>query len=172
MSQTFQIVKLRPDQWKLYRQIRLEALQTDPQAFGSRYEDMIQQPDSFWQGRLLDAQEGQKNWLLFARGSAGLAGMIGAVTTEDPTVVKIIAVYVRPDFRGRGIGSLLMHAILVVVGKQKAFQKAVLGVNSVQTAAVGLYHRFGFEVVGEEVETSPDGEIRRGFLMEKVLTQV
>ena len=63
----FQIVKLAPDEWQQYKQIRLDSLLTEPQAFGSKYEDQQQRPDSYWQGRLSEAQAGKKGWLLFAR---------------------------------------------------------------------------------------------------------
>ena len=66
-----EIVRLSPDEWPLYKQIRLEALKLEQQAFGSRYADNLQHPDSFWRGRLEQAQAGA-NLLLFARQGTGL----------------------------------------------------------------------------------------------------
>lgn len=165
----FQIVTLAPDEWQAYRALRLECLLREPQAFGSRYADMLQQPDAYWQGRLADARAGEKSWLLFAREDDRLVGMIGAFTTENAGVVKIVSVYVSRETRGKGVGSLLMAAILAVVEKKGTFYKAVLDVNPVQTAAVALYRRFGFAVTGEETVTREDGEIRQQYSMEKEL---
>src|SRR5512146_1094479 len=94
-----QIITLPPEEWRAYRQIRLDSAATDPQAFGVYYADLLRRPDSHWQGRLADAQAGENSWLLFARDNERLVGMIGAHATEDPTVVEIIAVYVSPEKR-------------------------------------------------------------------------
>jgi ribosomal protein S18 acetylase RimI-like enzyme len=164
-----QVVSLSPEEWQDYRQLRLEALVADPQAFGARHADMLEQPPSFWQDRLANAQERKKNWLLFARLDNQLVGMVGAFATGIPGVVEIVAVYVSPEHRGHGIGSQLMSAILAEVEREGAFQKVVLGVNQSQAAAIALYHRFGFSVVREQIITLEDGEIRRGCYMEKDL---
>lgn len=170
---TTQIVTLAPEEWQPYRELRLRALATDPQAFGGSYADALQQPASYWQGRLAeaqaDAQGRQHLWLLFAREAERLVGMIGALAGEDPTVVQIIAVYVSPESRGQGLGNLLMTAILAEVAKKGTFTKAILGVNSAQEAAVALYRSFGFDLVREELVTRAGGEVRRGYWMEKWL---
>ncbi len=61
------IIQLPPEQWPRYRELRLESLREEPQAFGSSFEDMEQRPEAFWQGRLSDAMQGEKSWLLFAQ---------------------------------------------------------------------------------------------------------
>lgn len=165
----FQIVKLAAEAWRQYKQIRLESLLREPQAFGSRYEDQILKPDSYWQGRLAEAQSGEKSWLLFAREGDRLIGMIGAYRAEEAGVVEIISVYVNREKRGLGVGSLLMSAILDEVIKPGVFQKAVLGVNKEQTTAVALYRRFGFQVVGEKTGVEGDGLAHTGYVMEKLL---
>ncbi len=164
-----QIIKLKPEEWPLYRQIRLEALLNDPQAFGPAYADSLHYPDTFWQGRLQDAQAGERSWLLFAREDDRLVGMIGAFRPEESNEVHIVAVYVSPDKRGQGIGNALMDAILAGVSHLAAVQKAVLGVNKTQVAAVALYQRFGFQVVGEKSGVMGDGQMHTGHLMEKTL---
>ncbi len=164
-----QIVKLQPDEWLLYRQFRLGSLQTDPQAFGVSYADMLERPASYWRGRLVEAWAGENSWLLFARDEDRLVGMIGAHCEEQSDEVELIAVYVSPDKRGQGIGRLLMYAILAEICQKGGFKKAVLGVNSVQAEAVALYRRYGFTVVREEQVTRADGEVRLGYFMEKEL---
>jgi ribosomal protein S18 acetylase RimI-like enzyme len=55
------------------------------------------------------------------------------------------------------------------IGKKKGISKAALGVNQEQTAAVGLYRRFGFEVTDEKEGVQGDGKKHRGYWMEKRL---
>lgn len=45
------IFKLDPKDWEKYKKIRLEALQENPEAFGSSYEKEIAFPDETWQER-------------------------------------------------------------------------------------------------------------------------
>ena len=164
-----QIITLTPDEWQLYRQIRLEALLLEPQAFGSSYADAVQRPDSSWQERLVEAQAGKKGWLLFAKESDRITGMVGAYRVDDSDVVEIISVYVTKEKRGQGVATALMAAILEEVGRSGIFRKAVLSVNADQTAAVALYRRFGFQIVGEKTGVMGDGLTHRGAIMEIVL---
>ncbi len=164
-----EIVRLTPDEWPLYKQIRLEALKEEPQAFGSRYEDNLLRPNSFWRSRLEEAQVGEKSWLLFARVDGRIAGIIGAYCEEENDVVDIISVYVAKSARGQGVGAALMEAILAEVAKKSLFRKARLMVNADQAAALGMYRRFGFQVVGEETNVLGDGKQHMEYVMEKVL---
>jgi len=163
----FQVVKLTPEEWQLYKQIRLEALKVEPQAFGSRYAEVLQRPDSHWQERLKEAQAGEKSWLLFAQENDRIIGMIGAYCEEGSDAVDIISVFVTKEKRGQGVASALMAAILKEVGKGGAFRKARLTVNAGQTAAVTLYRHFGFQIVAEQPGVLGDGNVYPGYIMEK-----
>ncbi|MAS38173.1 MAG: hypothetical protein CL610_29520 [Anaerolineaceae bacterium] len=152
----YDIVQLTADDWQAYKAIRLEALRNAPQAFGSTYADNMKHPDSFWRGRLEEAAAGERSWLLFARHEDQLVGLIGAFNDDDPTAVQIISMYITPAFRGQGVASALMSAILNILQQQARFQVARLTVNAEQTAAVRLYERLGFEI--EKTEWLPAGD--------------
>ena len=97
---TISIIKSGDVSWKDYRDVRLEALREDPQAFGSSYQDNVQKPDSYWQGRLAEAAEGKNSWLLFAKENDRLIGMIGAFQSDDDTkhnTATIISLFVTKD---------------------------------------------------------------------------
>ena len=165
----FQVVKLAPEEWRQYKQIRLESLRAEPQAFGSSYANALQRPDIHWQERLIEAQAGEKSWLLFAKENDRIIGIIGAFRAEEIDVVEIVSVYVTGEKRGQGAATALMAAILAAVGKGNIFRKAVLGVNAGQTAAVALYRRFGFQIVAEKSAVQGDGNAYLGYIMEKEL---
>ncbi len=165
----YKIIKLQPDDWQRYREIRLECLREEPQAFGSSYADMVQKPAEFWQGRLADAAQAEKSWLLFAQEGEQLIGIIGAFYEEESQAAHIISVYVRKSSRGRGLGKALMEGILSEVKKKQGIHTATLGVNQEQAAAVALYRGFGFQVTEELEEIQGDGRMHPGFLMQKEL---
>ena len=165
----FQVVKLTPDEWRLYKQHRLEALLEEPRAFGSSYAEVLQRPDSHWQERLTEAQSGINSWLLFAKENAQIIGMIGAFRAEESDVAEIISVYVTKGKRRHGVANALMTAILDEVDKGNAVRKVVIGVNARQTAAVSLYQQFGFQIVGEKIGVMGDGMSYPSYVMEKEL---
>ena len=164
-----QIVTLMPEEWQLYKQIRLESLLMEPKAFSSSYAEILQKPDSYWQERLAEAQSREKSYLLFAKENERIVGMIGAYGPEGSEVVEIVSVYVTQEKRGQGVATALMTEILEEVGKGKSFRKAVLTVNDSQTAAFALYRNFGFQIVGKISGIMGDGKSHAGYVMEKEL---
>ena len=165
-----QIVKLMPEEWQLYKQIRLEALLMEPQAFSSRYENTLKKPDSDWQEGLIEVQAGEKSWLLFAKENDSIIGMIGAYRSEIADVVVIVAVYVKKDKRGKGVATALMKAILAEVGRKGIFRKAQLTVNTDQLSAVALYRHFGFQIIKEKTGVMGNGNTYSEYIMEKKLS--
>ena len=168
-SEIVAVVQLSPEEWFAYKELRLEALQTEPQAFGASYADSLHRPDTYWQTRLQDAAAEKGNWLLFAREHSRIIGMIGAWVNDDPQTADIISVYVVKAARGRGIGSLLMGALLQRLTQTVFLDRVRLTVNTNQSAALAMYTKFGFVVVGEEEAQLGDGNRYRECVMEKSL---
>jgi ribosomal protein S18 acetylase RimI-like enzyme len=160
------IITLPVERWAEYRALRLFSLQESPHAFGSAYADNVTHPDEFWINRLQTADEG-RNLLLFAEEAGRLVGMIG--TYEDatePGVVNIISVFVAPDYRGRGLSSRLVDAILTEVRHRPDIRAARLTVNISQTAAISAYNRAGFVTVATERNPMGDGNVYDELIME------
>ena len=165
---SIEILTLPPEQWQQYRQIRLEALQTDPQAFGASYADNLTRPDAYWRERLAEAARGEQSWLLFARAEGRIIGMMGAYRTGEDEV-HVIAVYVSPQWRGRGVSTALMTRLLEEIARDPAIRTATLGVTKGQDAALALYRRFGFEITGEKSVEMGDGQIHDQILMARAV---
>lgn len=168
---SLEIAPLNPQDWPLYREIRLEALLDSPQAFGSVYRDQVVKPESFWRDRLVQSSAGPGSWLLFARLDGRIVGMIGAFTNpEEPGVATVVGVYVSPSARGKGIGRAMLQAILAVVFTA-GIPTARLGVNSEQVPALSLYRSFGFEVYESESSLEGDGQVHLAYHMQKSLSK-
>ena len=165
-----EIVRLDPDEWQVYKALRLESLQNAPQAFGSSYDANLARSETFWRDRLVEARIGEQGWLLFARVDGQLVGMIGAYRTDDAAVVEIISTYVTPAYRGQGVARALMEALLETLTQTGRFERATLGVNQQQVAAIRLYERCGFACVRTEQIQMGDGQTYMGATMERLLT--
>jgi RimJ/RimL family protein N-acetyltransferase len=164
------ITKLPLERWQEYKELRLRALQTAPQAFGQSYEEALKHDDARWQQRLIDAAEG-KSWLVFAERAGRLVGMAGAFQWPEDVEANramIIAVFVDLSERGNGLGERLMEVVMAQM-KGAGRTSAILAVNPAQNAAVRLYERMGFVRTGIERNVMGDGAECDEVVMERVL---
>jgi ribosomal protein S18 acetylase RimI-like enzyme len=133
-----------------YRDLRLEALKLAPTAFGSDYQESLALPGSAWLERLRGALSNHRRALFVADNAGVLVGMTGV--QREPGIKRqhnasITSVYLRPSVRGRGLGAQLMaHAMLWA--QQMGVKRLELRVNTQNSAAIALYTRSGFEIVG------------------------
>ena len=165
------IARLPVERWQEYRELRLRALRTDPQAFGQSWAEAVNHPEERWRQRLIDAEQG-KSWLVFAERNGQLIGMSGAYQwPEDIEASRamIIAVFVEPEARGCGIGERLVQALMDVL-IAAGLESAILAVNPVQSAAVRLYEKMGFRVTGSEINMMGTGEECEETIMERPLS--
>lgn len=135
------ITKLSSDEWQKYRDLRLEALQTDPHAFGSSYAQECESPGTQWRARIDN--------LWFALLDDCIVGMIGLLQDSGPGAHRgqVISLWVKPAYRGQGIGKKLgqhMQAFVTAQGLRKLY----LHVTSTQEGAIKLYKACGFTHVG------------------------
>ena len=145
------IITLPPERWREAKQLRLEALLAEPSAFASSYEDELAFPDEVWIGRLTSAYEWDGNMTFFAEVGGVLVGMAGAHWSSKAKlrhVAEVYGVYVSPEMRGRGIASALLRRLLEELRTLRQIEKVSLTVNSESIAAVRLYEKLGFEIVG------------------------
>jgi len=70
----------------------------------------------------------------------------------------IWGVYVKGDYRGKGVGKALMAELLLRVRSQTGLEQVNLGVSTDQLAAKKLYESLGFEVYGHERQSLKIGE--------------
>ena len=131
------------DDWQALRDIRLEALRTAPDAFGSTYEGEASRDEAHWHNRI--ARGG--TFLAFLPGAPDPAGLIGGYP-EDPQRVELVSMYVRPNARGRGVGEALVATVIDWAAARQA-KTVHLWVTETNTPARALYERCGFALTGE-----------------------
>lgn len=147
------IVKLPPEDWAKFKELRLEALRTDGAAFGATIEATEGRSDEWWMERLVIAGTDPTRTVVFAEEDGKLVGIAGSYPESDSANVDIISMYVTPAHRGKGIGRLLLQTVVDGL----AGYEVRLCVNSDQLAAVRLYERFGFVTIAETPLTRSDG---------------
>jgi len=145
MAGDLQVRRLLPREASLYRDIRLEALQQDPAAFGSTFEDEAAEPLAFFADRL----RGSAVFGAF-RGEEllGLAGFRIQPGTKNAHKGQLWGMYVRPQARAAGIGRRLVEA--VIEHARPLVELIQLTVVSDNDGARRLYQRLGFAAYGIE----------------------
>lgn len=132
-----------------YRALRLEGLQTNPEAFGSSFEEEKDISLESFANRL----EGQGT---FTFGAFNQGDLLGVATLVQANKVKlkhkasIFAVYVSPKKRGLGIGKQLMVEVINQAKRLVDVEQINLTVVSSNESAKGLYTSLGFHVFGTE----------------------
>ncbi len=130
-----------------FRALRLEALTTDPRAFGSNYERERAYPAEKWEGWVTGGASGtDQATFLAVDGSGDPFGMVGVFSHEGSP--HIWGMWVRPDHRGQGWGKTLLAECLRWVEGVFPGQEVFLEVNPEEKAAVRTYLRSGFAFNG------------------------
>ena len=128
-----------------YRDLRLEALRRNPEAFSSTLEIELARPMSWFEER----QGGREMFGAF-RG-ADLVGMAGFVPLQGPKKAHramLVSMYVDPSARGLGVGKRLVDAVIAhAQGRVEALQVGVVAGND---AAHRLYLDAGFVEYGAD----------------------
>lgn len=163
-----QIIQPSLNDWEKVKNLRLEALQNDPQAFGSSYEIESVRTSKEWQEKVQPTLgESPEEILLFAESEGMSVGMLGAYL-KDETTWFLKATYVKPEYRGTGVADLLMKKILLLIAQRKEGKKIELFVNAEQPPAVRFYERNGFVVVDTlKDQTLGDGKVYDEYLMRR-----
>jgi GNAT superfamily N-acetyltransferase len=142
------------DDWQAMREIRLQGLRDAPDAFGSTYARDAAFEPAEWQRRATRdgsffaflpgaEQAGQAK----EAGQAGLAGLAGGYE-EEPGVVELISMFVRPQARGHRVGEALVDAV-AAWARTKAAVSLHLWVTETNKPAIRLYERCGFTATPE-----------------------
>lgn len=153
------IREIRESDLPAFKALRLEALREHPAAFGSAYEDGMREPESTWVERVRKAAEGASQCVFLGDAGGELAGMLGVVRqtgSKTDHAAFVWGVYVRPAYRGRGLGKRLMGHALDWCRARK-IRLVRLSVATGNERAVRCYEECGFVGYG----TSPE-EIRIG----------
>lgn len=130
-----------------YKDIRLEGLKANPEAFGSSYEEEKDYPLARTESRL----SGQVSYTFGAFSQGKLIGVV-TLFLEDKIKLKhranIVAMYVTKEMRRGGIGKNLMLTAIRKAAELDGIEQVYLAVNASNEPARKLYQSLGFKTYG------------------------
>lgn len=144
------------DDWRLWRELRLEALREAPYAFGSTLAEWQGDGDTEarWRARLENVPF---NIIALLDGTP--AGMVSGVGPDENADAELISLWVAPFARGRGVGDALID-VVIEWAKTRGASRLVLAVREENKHAIALYGRKGFTDGGEIVD-DPESRCER-----------
>jgi len=143
------IRKLESAEWPTYRELRLRALAESPDAFGSTLAAEESQTADGWAARLAAGSTSGLDLPLIAEVDSRPAGLAWArVDPANASRVDLYQMWVAPEFRGRGLGRMLLRTALEWARARNA-HAVHLGVTCGDTPAMRLYVSEGFIPVGQ-----------------------
>ena len=147
-----ELVRLGPDEWQQFREVRLASLADAPYAFGASHADWVDADEERWRSRLTDVP-----LTVVARSDGSLVGVVSGVSSGEH--VELISMWVAPGHRGTGLAGLLIAE--VAAWADAMGQDTVLMVRDDNAAAIRAYGRAGFTDLGAPPDHPADTPLER-----------
>lgn len=132
---THEVESIGPDDWELFRDVRLRSLAEAPEAFGSTYDDWVEASEQRWRDRLSAVP-----LTVVARQDDRVLGVASGAPDGDR--VELISMWTDPEVRGTGVTAALIEA--VVAWADQRGSATYLMVRSGNARAMAAYAKAGF----------------------------
>ena len=147
-----EVVRIGPDDWREFREVRLASLRDAPGAFGASYADWVDATEGRWRRRLADVP-----FTLVARSDGGPVGVVSGAEAADG--VELISMWVAPGHRGTGLAGELIAGVVAWAAADG--RRTSLMVRDDNAAAIGSYTRAGFVDLGVPADWPADAPPER-----------
>lgn len=159
------IRQIGKSEWEEFREIRLKALKSDPEVFGSHYEREVNKSKQDW--KEWAGAENQGLFLIYD--DEYLIGMTGIFVPQD-TVEKTKAVlwgsWLEPEYRRKGISDLMYKARIEWAKQKPELKRIEVSHRESNLASKYANQKHGFKLVKEEDKIWHDGRKEKDVIYE------
>lgn len=136
--------RIAANDWRAWRELRLEALREAPYAYGSTLAEWQGDGDTEerWRSRLESVP-----YNVIAYLDDRPAGIVSGTNPDDHGAAELISMWVSPFARGRGVGDALVQGV-VQWARDLRLRRITLAVTIGNEHALALYNRHGFVDTG------------------------
>ncbi|HEX5630845.1 MAG TPA: GNAT family N-acetyltransferase [Acidimicrobiia bacterium] len=147
-----EIRPVRPEEWVELSQLRLRALAAAPDAFSATLADAASLDEQEWRRRAIATP--QQVTLVAVEGAHLLVGMCAVIREPGNPAAQLVAMWVEPDHRSRGVGAALVESAAAWT-RDSGADLLRLWVNEDNAPAIRLYGEHGFNPTGERERLRP-----------------
>jgi ribosomal protein S18 acetylase RimI-like enzyme len=159
MNHKLNVRTFAPNEWHIYKDLRLRALADSPDAFSRTLVEEQVRSDDVWIKRIEQGATSGWDLPLLAEVDGTPAGLAwGRIESDYPSVANLYQVWVAPNYRHLGIGKMLLDAI-IAWAKAKNAKYLELGVTSADSPAMRLYIHASFKPTGKIEPLRPGSEL-------------
>ena len=138
------VVQVDPEDWRLYRDVRIASLIDSPRAFWATYDEASTRTEGEWRERLAASP----TWIaLEGQRPVGTVALWQA-PAQPPREGLLVGMWVASEARGLGVADALVSAGLAHA-RALGWRRLSLDVAHENSRARGFYLRFGFRPTGE-----------------------
>lgn len=154
-----QFKKLATADSRKYREIRLESLKNFPEGFGATYEEESKAIKLDFETHI--EQQAIHKFIIGAFDKENLIGICGfyqEASFKTKHRGGIIQMYVKPNYKGNGIGLQLLNTTIVEAFKIPELEQLILGVVTNNISANKIYEKAGFQEYGIQRNYFKEGD--------------
>lgn len=144
----FLIRPISGDEWRLWRSLRLRAVEESPDSFRGYLARESAEADEWWIALISNTADHPRGLLLVAEVGSDPVGMLFGRLDSDSDLLDVGSMWVDPEARRQGIGRGMIEAAVAWARKAGA-TSAELWVTEDNEAARTLYENVGFVATGE-----------------------
>ncbi len=168
-SDIIYIDNLPIERWEEFKNLRLESLTNDPEAFSETLEQFGAKSEETWRA-MLERKSKEDRDYVFAEHNGKLIGMGSIYHYPKENVAHnawFDSLYVSPEYRKKGVGIQLVLKRLDLLSKYPNIIQAICEIYSSQKASLEMHKKLDFDLVG----TMKDFICLRGEYFDKVTFQ-
>ena len=151
-----EIRRFQPDEWRLYKAIRLKALHSDPNVFGSNHAKEAAYTDDKWQSAIVDDKMGIFG-LFHYEDVIGMTGIALARDDASGTTAKLWGSWLEKSWRKQGLSKKMYEARLDWAKPHPAVRRIVVSHRQSNAASKKANQKHGFKFDRLEYHTWNDG---------------
>ena len=150
------IRRLTEDDWLEFSQVRLKALQTDPQVFGSNYEKESKMTEAEWRNRL---QATNNAIFLLYENEMPIGMTCVSVDRNDPTqkTALLWGSWLAPPLRRRGLSKLMYQTRIEWAKQQPTVEKIIVSHRASNLSSKYANQKHGFVLTHKAGKVWTDG---------------
>jgi RimJ/RimL family protein N-acetyltransferase len=145
------------------------ALESAPGMFATSYEEAWARSPEAWRETIAGLNH-QVFGLFDGAQLIGITGVFGGRDEPSDDTAFLVMSFVLPEYRRRGLSLMLYRACLDWIRVRRKFKRAVAAIRASNEASQRACRRFGFNCIGREPRTWPDGMTEDELIYELQLT--